>query len=716
MPSDLFSNSSVKDGTTDNPCSDVSPPTSAILIGWYAMVTGQRLVRLSLTGRPLGDLNDAPITTPTKPSGTEDVSASSSICDNSPSSPWRTPEILWMPHFKPIIRPRLDASAVSIPLAPDDGDSTTRFCSGTCDVGTGPEVVPSALLGVYKTLARLRYSDNIELQHTGSDLSILRLAQPSTSAIPLQISKTPDSNSFETQAQADTCTFRFSGEQFRFQPPRSSPNQPRILRSPSDSLLATKITNRAPVIQPICNLDKLSASWQLHPSICHLKASDSPVLKQRLDYSKNSASTAMPLGIIVCCPRTYNNPLNLRTRNIKQSSLTHSQDSLCTQRLEVPVLPSTHDVTSTTPASSTSSSDHDKMGCWQLRLRRSTTTTSVHPSDRAVMQRTSSSTSTNIRHIPMISTAKNYRLVPAEFDAAKVLYDLADLFMPAASVQPLGMKQRAAPQESTKTVDRPGSKVSSLLPAVRSMGDDDSSNPQCRDSRNCSKDHDKLSATNLSVLKASNSSGFKNSVQGDTCVISEQQFRHPTTRPIATTQTPYQPLMTKSNWLSPQLPNADEFSTKLQAKDRSRISCLSLQLDTKTDNQAHDIRPLQDPDMLPRTRRLVLPQNSVRSQTECVVRTAPTLKDTTVHTNDHNSLVTRWGIVFTLAMMGDDFTALVQHLGLSKVVATDCTHTTMLLYNLDTALARRECDISWHRRATRLYRDNTTTRSPCSST
>ena len=60
MPSNSFSSSFTKAWTTDNPCSDVTQPTSATLTGRYT--------RLTLTNCPLCNPNKALITAPTKPS------------------------------------------------------------------------------------------------------------------------------------------------------------------------------------------------------------------------------------------------------------------------------------------------------------------------------------------------------------------------------------------------------------------------------------------------------------------------------------------------------------------------------------------------------------------------------------------------------------------------------------------------------------------------
>jgi hypothetical protein len=125
------------------------------------------------------------------PLGPPDTMVYSGIRDDSTSSPQlpRTPENLGTPHFKPIERPRLHISAASISPAPDDSDGTARFYPRSCNFCTEMNVAPSTLWSVHKTLAHSRHSDDIVLQHTASDLSTLRLAQPSTD-IPMRTPKT----------------------------------------------------------------------------------------------------------------------------------------------------------------------------------------------------------------------------------------------------------------------------------------------------------------------------------------------------------------------------------------------------------------------------------------------------------------------------------------------------------------------------------------------
>jgi hypothetical protein len=96
MPSDLLSNSFIKDLSTDNPHGDVSPLTSTTVTGWYAMAKGQNLARLTPAGCRLCDPSKAPIAMHMMPLGTDDATASSSYRDDRAFIPQlaRTPENL----------------------------------------------------------------------------------------------------------------------------------------------------------------------------------------------------------------------------------------------------------------------------------------------------------------------------------------------------------------------------------------------------------------------------------------------------------------------------------------------------------------------------------------------------------------------------------------------------------------------------------------------
>ena len=135
---------------------------------------------------PLCDPDKTPITVPPMPPGMSEATPPSGIHNNSASTPrpLRTQGNHQMLHAKPITQPWLKVSAVSISLVPDENDSTTRFCSRSCNVSTGPKVAPSALLGMHKMLACSCTQEDFELLHADINLLRLRLLQPSGLAEP----------------------------------------------------------------------------------------------------------------------------------------------------------------------------------------------------------------------------------------------------------------------------------------------------------------------------------------------------------------------------------------------------------------------------------------------------------------------------------------------------------------------------------------------------